>query len=72
MIMATFGVDISSGLLDIGGIVGGDWIGGVITVVGPFIISESRFTESSVKLAFCFLFGKHMAESGGGLIGLIS
>lgn len=67
--MATLGEDISmfSELLVMGGSVVGDWIGGVVEDLGPFISPKSRgFSVSSVKLAFCFLFGKHMANSEGG------
>ena len=71
MIMATFGVlvDISrfGGLSVIGGIVGGDWIGDVVEELRPFVVfplvSTLSFPVSSVKLAFCFLFGKHIAKS---------
>lgn len=70
--MATFGVDISrfTDSLVIGGIVGGDWVGGVVEELRSFVgFSVSRFSVSSVKLAFCFLFGKHMAKSERGRIG---
>ena len=62
MTIATFGVDIStlSAWLVMGGNEG-DWIGAVVEDMGPFVgFPLSRFSVSSVKLAFCFLFGKHM------------
>lgn len=64
MIIATFGEDISvfEELLVIGGIVGG-----IRGVVGPFVVfPSSRFSVTSVKFAFCFLFGKHMSKSERG------
>ena len=68
MTIATFGEDISmfEDLSVMGGIVGGFWLRGVVTVVGAFVAFPlSRFSVTSVKFAFCFLFGKHMAKSEG-------
>ena len=65
MMIATFGDDISrfGRLLVIGGIDGEDWTGGVVGDLGPFVgFPLSRFSVSSVKLDFCFLFGKHMGK----------
>ena len=61
--MATFGEDISMfrRLLVVGDIVEGDWIGGVVVELRPFVVScLSRFSISS----FFLLFGKHMAKRG--------